>query len=129
MDFEFNSIDTQSFNDGSLYFGDDSLLYDGEGNPYHHHHITYPLVSTQSLHGDYAKIYFDPSIYLSNTNRVIERINITLPNNNNKIFFPDDFDSLFIGDINDSLITGTIDLHFSTLREAISTDITWFNGN
>ncbi|HLS70656.1 MAG TPA: T9SS type A sorting domain-containing protein, partial [Chitinophagaceae bacterium] len=50
-------------------------------------------------------------------------------NGQNKVFFPDDFDSLFIGDLNDSIITGTIDLHFSTLRDAISTDITWFNGN
>src|SRR5690625_5027075 len=56
-------------------------------------------------------------------------MHIALSNGQNKIFFPDDFDSLFIGDINDSLITGTIDLHFSTLRYAISTDIIWFNGN
>src|SRR5690625_587297 len=108
---------------------EDSLLHDGEGNPYLEHEISYPLVSAETLNGEYARFYFDPSIYLSNTDRDLMYMHITLSNGQNKIFFPDDFDSLFIGDINDSLITGTIDLHFSTLRDAISTDVTWFNGN
>src|SRR5690554_3627754 len=130
LDFKFNSIDTNAFDNGSLYIDEeDSLLHDGEGNPYHHHHITYPLVSTQSLHGDYAKIYFDPSIYLSNTNRVIERINITLPNNKNKMFFPNDIDSIFIGDIQDSLILASVDIYFSGSRTPESSSIAWLNGN
>ena len=130
LDFKFNSIDTNAFDNGSLYIDEeDSLLHDGEGNPYLEHEISYPLVSAKTLNGEYARFYFDPSIYLSNTDRDLMYMHITLSNGQNKVFFPDDFDSLFIGDINDSLITGTIDLHFSTLRDAISTDITWFNGN
>src|SRR5690625_5026900 len=130
LDFKFNSIDTNAFDNGSLYIGEeDSLLYDGEGNPYLEHEISYPLVSAETLNGEYARFYFDPSIYLSNTDRDLMYMHITLSNGQNKVFFPDDFDSLFIGDLNDSIITGTIDLHFSTLRDAISTDITWFNGN
>jgi len=130
LDFKFNSIDTNAFDNGSLYIDDeDSLLHDGEGNPYLEHEISYPLVSAKTLNGEYARFYFDPSIYLSNTDRDLMYMHIALSNGQNKVFFPDDFDSLFIGDINDSIITGTIDLHFSTLRDAISTDITWFNGN
>src|SRR5699024_2613129 len=95
LDFKFNSIDTNAFDNGSLYIDEeDSLLHDGEGNPYLEHEISYPLVSTETLKGNYAAFYFDPSIYLSNRNRDLLYVNINLSNGQNKIFFPDDFDSL-----------------------------------
>src|SRR5690625_1134804 len=130
LDFKFNSIDTNAFDNGSLYIDDeDSLLHDGEGNPYLEHDISYPLVSAKALNGEYARFYFDPSIYLSNTDRDLMYMHIALSNGNNKIFFSDVFVILFFLFFYVYIFTVVIDIHFSTLRDAISTDITWFNGN
>ncbi|HRP88794.1 MAG TPA: hypothetical protein PKX92_02020 [Edaphocola sp.] len=75
IDYTFNTIDTNAFASGSLYYDEDSILHRGAGGtPYLTQTATYPLISAEGLSGDSAYFYFDPDIKLTNTGREVDKI-------------------------------------------------------
>lgn len=128
IDYDFNSIDSTALDRGALVM-EDSILYDGEGNAYRNHRATMPFISSMGLVGEVASFYFDPDIYLSNTGRAIDKIEIGLDNGNSLTLYPSESGTLDISGIDDSIITATVKLYFIHQGQAEIFMVEWTNGN
>lgn len=89
IDYDFNSIDTNALQNGSLYYGADSLLYDGaSGNPYLSHRLCIPFISSLGISSGTVAFYFDPALALSNTGRRVQSISLYGPDGKSLTLLP-----------------------------------------
>jgi|GEM_PF-2093610 len=66
INYQFQTIDSNAFIDSTLYYGPDSLLYEGrDGNPYRTHRIVMPVVFTEDVSDNEVLFYFDPALQLT----------------------------------------------------------------
>ncbi|RQO31289.1 hypothetical protein DBR32_04795 [Taibaiella sp. KBW10] len=130
IDYRFNSMDTNALKNGAIVYGDDSLLYDGIGNPYLNHRTTLPLISSQELKGSQVKFYLDPDVALDNTADHLDYMEITLAETGHKIRIdPGQELSLDISGITDSLIKGSIKISKGGILLPGTYPVVWHNGN
>ena len=115
IDFKYNKIDSNAIANGSLVFGLDSLLYDGEGetSAYLEQQITLPIIFADKLEGDFVRFYFDPSLTLKNgVRRTLTSIKMETSAGESILLNPGESQELSIQGIMDSLIVIGVQMNF-----------------
>lgn len=127
--FDFNSIDPAAFNAGTIHRGADSLLYDGDGNPYLTNRVNLPLLSTNGVSGSELKLYLDPRLQLNNSVRQLSYMELQAGDKQPITIAPGELATLDISGITNSTIRLGIKLHWVGLTLVESFDILLENGN
>lgn len=115
IDFKYNEIDSNAVTNGSLVWGEDSLLYDGksEYSPYLERQITLPVIFADKLEGEFIKFYFDPSLALKNgTRRNLIQMTLEAPNGESVLLTPGTSQTLSIQTILDTTIVLRLQMIF-----------------